>query len=156
LVATAASGYVSYRGQQEQAAATEQVAEYNAKSKENAAIQADMEAREEIARTRRENKRILASNRAEAAKSGVQMVGSPLEVLGENAATLELQVQDKARAANAALSAGLADANATRWSGGLEAKGLRRAATGTLMSTGANLTSSFYSFRQSGAFKPGK
>ena len=88
---------MSYKASVDQAKATERTAKYNAKVQENAAIQEDMEMREQISRTRRENKRLLASQRAGVAASGIEMTGSPLEVLGANAANLELRAQDMAR-----------------------------------------------------------
>ena len=55
LAVSAVGAGVSYYGSQQQAKATKQVAAYNAKVQENEAIQQDMEMREQISRTRREN-----------------------------------------------------------------------------------------------------
>lgn len=156
LVVSAAGAYMSYDAAQEQAKATKATAAYNAKVQENEAIQADMEAREEIARTRRQNKRLLAEQRASVAGSGVAMAGSPLEVLGDNAAMYELNALDQARAATAGVLQGKSAAKATRWQGDMEAKGIRRSANAQLVSDTGRLAGQYYNYSQAGAFKAGK
>ena len=144
LVVSAAGAGVSYYGSQQQAKATERVAKYNAKVQENEAIQQDMEMREQISRTRRENKRILASQRAGVAASGIELTGSPLEILGANAASLELKNQDMGRAASLGLMRGKAQAKATIWEGKMTAAGIRTQAAGTLLSDAGKIGMSAY------------
>ena len=148
LVVSAVGAGVSYYGSQQQAKATERVAKYNAKVQENEAIQQDMEMREQISRTRRENKRLLASQRAGVAASGIEMTGSPLEVLGANAANLELQAQDMARKATLGVMRGQAQAKATIWEGNQQAKGIRTQAAGTLLSDAGKIAGSTYTTGQ--------
>ena len=148
LVVSAVGAGVSYYGSQQQAKATKQVAAYNAKVQENEAIQQDMEMREQISRTRRENKRLLASQRAGVAASGIEMTGSPLEVLGANAANLELQAQDMARQATLGLMSGKAQAKATIWEGKQTAAGIRTQAAGTLLSDAGRIGGSTYTVGQ--------
>ena len=145
LVVSAVGAGVSYYGSQQQAKATERVAKYNAKVQENEAIQQDMEMREQISRTRRENKRLLASQRAGVAASGIEMTGSPLEVLGANAANLELRAQDMARQSTLGVMRGQTQAKATIWEGKQTAKGIRTQAAGTLLSDAGRIAGSAYS-----------
>ena len=148
LVVSAVGAGVSYYGSQQQAKATERVAKYNAKVQENEAIQQDMEMREQISRTRRENKRLLASQRAGVAASGIEMTGSPLEVLGANAANLELQAQDMARQSTLGVMRGQTQAKATIWEGKQQAKGIRTQAAGTLLSDAGKVAGGVYSTGQ--------
>ena len=148
LVVSAVGAGVSYYGSQQQAKATERVAEYNAKVQENEAIQQDMEMREQISRTRRENKRLLASQRAGTAASGIELTGSPLEILGANAANLELQAQDMARQATLGVMRGQTQAKATIWEGNQQAKGIRTQAAGTLLSDAGKIAGSTYTTGQ--------
>lgn len=145
LAVSAVGAGVSYYGSQQQAKATKQVAAYNAKVQENEAIQQDMEMREQISRTRRENKRLLASQRAGVAASGIELSGSPLEVLGANAASLELRAQDMARQATLGVMRGKTQAKATIWEGAQQAKGIRTQAAGTLLSDAGRIAGSAYS-----------
>lgn len=144
LVVSAAGSYMSYKGAQDQAKATKQVAAYNAKTQENEAIQQDMEMREQISRTRHENKRLLASQRSGIAASGIELSGSPLEILGANAANLELQAQDMGRRANLGLMRGKAQAKATIWEGNQTAQGIKTAAYGTALSDAGKIAGQAY------------
>ena len=148
IVVSAVGAGVSYYGSQQQAKATERVAAYNAKVQENEAIQQDMEMREQISRQRRENKRLLASQRAGVAASGIELTGSPLEVLGANAANLELRNQDMARQATLGVMRGQSQAKATIWEGAQQAKGIRTQAAGTLLSDAGKLAWSTYTTGQ--------
>ena len=144
LVVSAAGAGLSYKASLDQAKATEKTAKYNAKVQENAAIQEDMEMREQIARNRSENKRLLASQRAGTAASGIELSGSPLEILGANAASLELKNQDMGRAASLRLMQGQAQAKATVWEGNMTAAGIRTQAAGTLLSDAGKIGMSAY------------
>ena len=148
LVVSAAGAGLSYKASQDQAKATERTAKYNAKVQENAAIQEDMEMREQISRTRRENKRLLASQRAGVATSGIELTGSPLEILGANAANLELQAQDMARQATLGVMRGQTQAKATIWEGKQTAAGIRLGAAGTLLSDAGRIGGSTYTVGQ--------
>jgi hypothetical protein len=139
ILATAASTYVSYEGQQYNAAVAKNTAQYNAKRDENATIQADMEAREQIARDRAKNKRLMGAQRAAIGASGVQEAGSPLEVLGETAGMLELGIQDESRAAESRRRLGLSTAANDLYVGQSQAKGYELASTGTLISGAASI-----------------
>lgn len=128
---TLLSAYSTYQqGQIEKA-----TADYNARTQEVAADQADLEAREEIRRIRSQNRSQLAARRAAIGASGaVGFAGSPLAVLGEEAGRLELQALDFARSAEAQRRRGYAQAAQTRFAG----RQARRAAN---IGTGATLLS---------------
>lgn len=74
-------------------------AELNARQMDADADRIGAEAKETLRRRRRENERILGTQKATIAKSGVAMSeGSPLLALAENAALLELDTLDEQRA----------------------------------------------------------
>lgn len=157
ILATAAQTYVSYQGQQYNMAVAKDTAQYNSKVQENAAIQADMDARENIARERAKNRRFMSSQRAAIAKSGITEAGSPLEVLGETAGELELSAQDAARAAAQRRALGLSQSANTLVEGEAQAKGYDLASTGTLISGVAQAANSYsnYQYRYGGTGKKG-
>ncbi len=88
LIGTAAVGgaaaYTQSQAAREQGEAVARAARWNAQLAEN-------EAKAEEARRRRVSRRLLATQRARIAASGVQIEGSPLELLASNAAELEIE-----------------------------------------------------------------
>jgi len=153
LLTTVASTAMQAKAQREQAKVAEQTAAYNSKLQENQAIQGDMEDREAIRRERAVNAKLKGEQRAAIGGSGVTAVGSPLEVLGETAGLMELNIMDSARAAEARRRSGFAQASMTRWEGANLAEGYRKQATGTILSGIGQVASDAYGFKKSGAFK---
>lgn len=98
LALTMVGAGVSAYGAIQQGKTAKKMAEYNAKVAENEALREDMESREAIRRQRDRNRKLIGRQRAQIAKSGVQEVGSPLEVMAEDATNLELAVLDANRA----------------------------------------------------------
>lgn len=140
VATTAYAGYTQYQGQKFQQEVAKSTSEYNAKVQENQTIQAEMESRENSNRSRRANRLFMASQRASLAKMGiVESSGSPLEVLGETAATLELQMQDEKRAAESRRRLGFAGAAQTRVEGQAQATAYGLGARATLWQTGAQV-----------------
>jgi len=80
--------------QQQSALAQAQAKQNNAVALEQQGRLAEAQAREEGRRMREENERKMATQRARFAKSGVTSEGSPLAIMSESAALLELGVQD--------------------------------------------------------------
>lgn len=80
-----------------QAIANQQIQEYNAQLMEREADAADATARVKEQQQRKENERFQARQRAAYAKSGALMEGTPLAVLGESAANLELNALEVKR-----------------------------------------------------------
>jgi len=151
LAVGAYGAYETSRGQRERAKTATNVAEYNAKLEEQAALQADMEGRENLRRSRRNNKAILSSQRAKIAASGVLLEGSPLELLAHNAARLEQGALDQERQSRIATRNARGRAQSIRMGGAAEATGLRRASTATILGGTANLLGSGFNMYRSGA-----
>lgn len=104
LLSTAISGYGMYQQGQSQ----EAMAKYNQKVADNNAVAAEQRAHESVRRQRRQNKRALASQRQAYADAGVLDTGTPLTVMADTAAQMELEAQD------------------TLWSGQTQAQGFRQ------------------------------
>ena len=91
-------GLISAYGQYQQGQMDRRVAELNARQLDSENARIGLEAQETKRRRRRLNERILGSQKAAIAKSGVAMgTGSPLIALAENAALLEMDVLDEQR-----------------------------------------------------------
>lgn len=150
LVATGVSTYMQYQGQREAARTAERVSDYNARLQENAAIQREMEAREQIRRSRLEGERFKGTQRVAIAKGGITTEGSPLEIMGQTAGELEMRALDSYRVAEAEKRHGFAQAGMTRWEGSQQAKMFRRQSTGTLLSGFANMSSQAVGFGTAG------
>lgn len=96
-LASLASGVVSAMGAMQSAEAQARANEYNAKVQDRNAIIADQNRQHAIQTAdvaaqdkRRENRRVLASVRAAYGTSGLEMAGSPLDVLEDTALEQEL------------------------------------------------------------------
>lgn len=96
-VLTAVSGAVSAVGAIQQGNAAQAAANYNAKVHERNAIIADQDRRASVKQAqvdaedkRRDNRRTLSTLRAAYGGSGLEMAGSPLDVLEDSALELEL------------------------------------------------------------------
>lgn len=92
VVGTGISAYGTYESMQQQADMTD----YNAALADAEAKQVQAETREKATRARRENDRFKSKQRAAFAKSGITSTGTPLEVMSQTAADLELGVLDLA------------------------------------------------------------
>lgn len=98
--ASAVSGVIGALGAIQSANAQAAAAEYNAKIQERNAIIADQNRKQAVQTAeitaedkRRDNRRILASMRAAYGTSGLELAGSPLDVLEDTAVEQELDVQ---------------------------------------------------------------
>jgi hypothetical protein len=76
----------------------EDMQNYNASLQEAEAKQKQLETRESAKRQRTENDRFKSTQRAAFAKAGITSTGTPLEVMSQTAADLELAVLDTAYA----------------------------------------------------------
>jgi hypothetical protein len=76
----------------------EDMQNYNAALAENEAKRKEQETRERVRRQRRENDRFKSKQRAAFAKAGITSTGTPLEVMSQTAADLELAALDTAYA----------------------------------------------------------
>lgn len=93
-VVTLAGVGMSYYGQQQQAKAVEQTADYNAKILRTKAKSDGELATQNMRRLAADNGRFVASVRAEQAKGGFSLAGTPLEFLGDVRTELEQQLAD--------------------------------------------------------------
>jgi len=151
LAASAAGGVMAYKSAKDQAAATTMAASYNATAQENQATQGANFGRENVRRTISSGNRFLATQRASLGSSGVVgSTGSPLLAMAYNAGEARLRALEASQQSSAAYGAGLARAGMTRYEGALEAKGYKRRATASLISTAGQLASSGYAFRDAG------
>lgn len=125
---------VSVYGQVTAASQARSIGKYNAKVAENQAKQVEMDAAESIRRKRKENKRLLATQRGRYAKAGVVMEGTPLELLAESAGNLELEVLDYNRQAQLEQQNLRAQGAMDRAMGSMQARGAYIGAGATLLS----------------------
>jgi len=151
LILAAAGTYVAYDSNQTQKRTAKSVSEYNAKLGENQTIQADLEARENANRQRRQNRLAMSSNRANLAKMGISEAGSPLAVLAEQAGLMELQVQDQKRADEGKRRAGFATAAQTRIEGQALASAYNKQGQATLLSGASNIANMSANYQYRGA-----
>ncbi len=135
ILGTAFSAYGMYS----QGKSQEAMAKYNQKVADNNAVAAEQRAHESIRRQRRQNKRRLAAQRQAYADSGVLDSGTPLTVMADTAAHMELEAQDT-------LWAGQTQSQGFRQQSdlyGAQAKSIRRATpinVGSTILTGVNRT----------------
>lgn len=133
---TVGSGIAQANAQRKAGQAAQEQATTAAAQQEAAAEQARLEANEQIARTRMEQRRYRGAQRAALAASGIVATGgSAMEILGRTAALQELEIQDMARRRSAEYGAGYAQAREIRVAGRAAETGARRAATGTILGT---------------------
>lgn len=97
-VATVVGTGLTAYGQYETMSQQEDMANYNAALAESEAKQKQLETRERVKRQRSENDRFKAKQRAAFAKAGITSTGTPLEVMSQTAADLELAALDTAYA----------------------------------------------------------
>jgi len=98
--ASAVSGIVGAMGAMQAANAQAEAAEYNARIQERNAIIADQNRKAAVTQAsidaedkRRDNRRVMASIRAAYGHSGIDLIGSPLDVLEDTALEQELDAQ---------------------------------------------------------------
>jgi hypothetical protein len=143
-VASTISAGVSVYGQQQQAKSQQALLNYNAAVRDQEAQDTERDSRIRAQQQRDANRRFLSKARAIGGTQGVvQSSGSPLEVLADNAAQLELGALEVERTGNI-------QAGQLRTQGVLdriEGKSARRAANyasaGTILSTASKVSSMY-------------
>jgi hypothetical protein len=154
LAAAVVGTGVAVYGQVQQAKTAKAVGAYNAKLAENQALQAEMDAAENTRRKRKENRRLLATQRSRLAKAGVMEAGTPLEVMAETAGNLELETLDYARSIRMQASGLRAQGAMDRVMGSAQARAAYIGAGASLLSGASSVAGMSYEFQQSGAFTP--
>lgn len=155
LALTGIGTAVSVYGQVEQAKTAKAMGKYNAKLAENQARQTEMDAAENIRRKRRENKRLLATQRSRYAKAGVLEEGTPLELLAETAGNLEMETLDYDRQQRQAALGLRAQGAADLAMGANQARAAYIGAGTSLLQGGAAMASLGYKDGQVGKGSPG-
>lgn len=84
--------------QHQQMKQQQEMQEYNAKVAEMQANRHRREKREQLRRQRKRKERALSQQRGAFAKAGLEMSGTPLDVMADTAATMELEALDTAYA----------------------------------------------------------
>lgn len=142
---------VSVYGQVQQAQTAKAMGKYNAKLAEQQALQTEMDAAENIRRKRRENKRLLATQRSRYAKAGVLEEGTPLELLAETAGNLEMETLDYDRQQRMAAAGLRAQGAADLAMGANQARGALIGAGASLLQGAASTAYMGSTLRGSGA-----
>lgn len=149
-VVVGAGALMSYYGQQQQAEASKKAGELNAQSaEENAAIsmrRAQEDARQFMIGFRKDT----AQNRAQVGASGIQLEGSPLEVLQDNAASAERDYQNIIAGGTANRDAYYRSAKISRATGQAQSDAAQTGAAASLLQGAGSV---YGAGRQSGAWK---
>jgi len=136
---------LSVYGQMEAAATAKKVGKYNAKVAENQALQTEMDAAENIRRQRIANRKAMSMQMGKFAKAGVVInEGTPLELLSESAATLELEVQDYNRNARVQGQNLRAQGAMSIYTGNQQAQAYQIGAASTLLSGASSVAGMGY------------
>ncbi len=142
VLAAAGTG-LSFIGQRQAARAAESTGFYNAALARQQAGQEQAVGAENARRKARENARMIAQQRAALAKSGLQMEGTPLAVLGETAMMLERDIMDMGFEAENRLRNLLAGADLSVWEGKQQRKAGMLGSVGTAIGGLAGTTEGY-------------
>ncbi len=148
-VISAIGAATSYVGAQKSADAAEDAGKAQKAAADASARNEELQGAETIKRERLNKQRRLARLRSDMNRGGVVMDGSSMDVFGETAGAMELQLQDASRAMNMDASNQRSAGAMSLWEARSQAAGTRLAATGTLLSDSASIAGGLY---KSGAF----
>lgn len=152
LAATVIAGGVAAYGQYQSGQAAKAIGERNNQLAETAAQQSAWEQQENARRERQNNESRVGSMRARLARNGVQInTGAPLEILGETAARLELNVLDSARQSESQRQKILEQGAMGIWEAGQQESAANINAFGTLLSTASTVGQRGYQSYRSGS-----
>ena len=115
--ATAASGFLQFKGAKAQAKAIERTADYNAKVAENEAILLQRARTDQESQLRKNADRLEGTQRVATAKSGITMSGSPLEALADTYFNTEMDALRIQYASDVEQTRQIASANLIRAEG---------------------------------------
>lgn len=134
IAATLIGTGVAVYGSVQASKSAEAMADYNAKVAQQQAKH-QREVGDENARRRREiNLRYLSTQRAQYAKAGVQMTGTPLAVLGKTASVLEQEALDISYQAELAAQRSFSEARMARFEGAAQSRAYLYQGAGSLLS----------------------
>lgn len=135
--ASAASGFLGFKGNQAAAKAARQTAEYNAKVAENEAILLQRAKIDEEKNLREASRRLVSTQRVTTAASGIQMSGSPLQALADTYFNTEMDALRIQYASEVEQTGKLAEAALQRAQGSARSAALRTAAYQSLLEGGS-------------------
>lgn len=142
-VATGVGTFMSVQGQRTAADQANATAKYNADVQRQQAAQEMEVAKENARRKQRENSRILARQRAMVARQGLAMEGTPLEILGETATTLQRDILDLGYQAQQRVRSLQVSANMGLWEGKNQANAIKTQSLTTGLKGVATMASGF-------------
>jgi hypothetical protein len=148
VATTAYAGIKKSQAEKAAGVAANDAAGINAAMQEAQADQDELDAQENIARTREEGRKYQGTQAAQIAASGVLSTeGSPLDAIVATAGALALRQADMARTSQAQTQAAYALAAETRRTGKLKERAYRDQASGTLLSSASQAFGTYQSFR---------
>ena len=134
--ASALAGIMGYKGNMAAAKSAKAVGEYNAALAENEAVILARAKRDEEEALRKQSDRLVGTQRAMVAASGVQMTGTPLQVLADTYFSTEMDAAMIRYAGDIEQVQKQSEAALARTEGGARAAALKYQAYGSLL-TGA-------------------
>lgn len=132
--ASAIGGIMGYKGNMAAAKNAQAVGEYNAKVAENEAVLLARQKRDQEQSLRKQSDKLEGTQRTMVAGSGVQMTGSPLDVLADTYFSTEEDAVNIQYASNIEQAQKKSEAALTRAEAGAKASSLKYAAYGSLLS----------------------
>lgn len=134
LIAMIAGAATSFVGAQQSAKAAEDAGEAQKAAADASARNEELQNAEAIKRERINKRRRLARMRAAHGTSGLVMSDSSMDVFAETAGTMELQIQDAARAGNMEAANMRNQGSMALWEARTQAAATRMSSYGTLLS----------------------
>ena len=142
--ASALAGIMGYKGNMAAAKSAKAVGEYNAALAENEAVILARAKRDEEEALRKQSDRLVGTQRAMVAASGVQMTGTPLQVLADTYFSTEMDAAMIRYAGDIEQVQKQSEAALARTEGGARAAALKYQAYGSLL-TGASQSATLMS-----------
>lgn len=142
--ASALAGIMGYKGNMAAAKSAKAVGEYNAALAENEAVILARAKRDEEEALRRQSDRLVGTQTAMVAASGVQMTGTPLQVLADTYFSTEMDAAMIRYAGDIEQVQKQSEAALARTEGGARAAALKYQAYGSLL-TGAQQSATLMS-----------
>lgn len=142
--ASALAGIMGYKGNMAAAKSAKAVGEYNAALAENEAVILARAKRDEEEALRKQSDRLVGTQRAMVAASGVQMTGTPLQVLADTYFSTEMDAAMIRYAGDIEQVQKQSEAALARTEGGARAAALKYQAYGSLL-TGAQQSATLMS-----------
>tara|TARA_R100001510_G_scaffold52149_1_gene52610 strand:+ start:3094 stop:3546 length:453 start_codon:yes stop_codon:yes gene_type:complete len=134
--AVGASGFLSFKGNKASARAAQQVADYNAKLREQEAVLLAKAKADEEAQLRKNSERLIATQKVATAASGITMSGSPMLALADTYFATEKDALRIQFASEIEQTKAIADATLIKAEGNARASAFKTKAYATLLEAG--------------------